>query len=303
MPALAALPPGRAPAARALRLVLALLALALAVGTARAEPPMWVAHGRGGATVVLFGSIHLLPPGLDWEPPRLDQALAQAGDVWFEIPVDPASNLAASQAALAEGMQPPGHSLAADLTAADRRRLARAARACGLPPEGLEPLRPWLADVTLSVASYRLAGAEVGDGVERRIAAEAPASARRRAFETPEEQIGILASSPLPDQVASLRETLGELQDGPASYRRLVRAWMSGDVRAIRREAVAPMMRQAPGVYRRLVVDRNRRWLDRILARLDGQGEAVMVVGVGHLIGPDGLPALLRARGVRVDGP
>ena len=32
-------------------------------------------------------------------------------------------------------------------------------------------------------------------------------------------------------------------------------------------------------------------------------GEAVMVVGVGHLVGPDSVPALLRARGVVVEGP
>ena len=29
----------------------------------------------------------------------------------------------------------------------------------------------------------------------------------------------------------------------------------------------------------------------------------IAVVGVGHLIGPDGLPAQLRAKGIRVDGP
>jgi hypothetical protein len=63
------------------------------------------------------------------------------------------------------------------------------------------------------------------------------------------------------------------------------------------------MMKQAPGEYRLLVVARNRRWLGQILKRLDGKGEAVMVVGVGHLVGPDSVPALLRARGISVEGP
>ncbi len=63
------------------------------------------------------------------------------------------------------------------------------------------------------------------------------------------------------------------------------------------------MMRDTPGIYRTLVVARNQRWVDAITERLHGRGEAVVVVGVGHLIGPDSVPSLLRARGVRVDGP
>lgn len=200
-------------------------------------------------------------------------------------------------------MQPAGQSLSGELSPQDQARLARIAQTCGLPLAGLDRLQPWYADVTLSVASYRLAGAMVGDGVERRLSDELGPTVRRRAFETPAEQIGYLSGAPLPDQIASLRETLGELEQGPASYQRLVRAWMAGDASAIRKQALAPMIEQAPGVYRRLVVDRNRRWLPLILDRLNGRGEAVMVVGVGHLVGSDGLPALLRAQGVRVDGP
>ena len=52
-----------------------------------------------------------------------------------------------------------------------------------------------------------------------------------------------------------------------------------------------------------MVVQRNARWLRTIVARLNQPGEAVMVVGVGHLIGPDGLPAMLRTQGIKVDGP
>jgi len=287
---------------RALRIALMILFLGLGASAAEAAPAVWVVKSQG-ATVVLFGSVHLLPPGLTWEPDKLKRALAEANDVWFEIPIDDAANLAASQAALAAGMQPAGQTLSAQLSARDRARLARAARECGLPVEGLERLKPWFADVTLSVASYRLAGAAVEDGVERQLSAELPPGVQRRAFETPAEQIGYLAAAPVRDQVASLRETLDELDEGPDSYRRLVRAWMVGDTRALRREALRPMMTLAPGVYKNLVADRNHRWVEAISERLRGSGEAVVVVGVGHLVGPDGLPALLRARGFKVEGP
>ena len=66
--------------------VAALFALAWA-GAALALPPVWVVKSKS-AEVVLFGSIHILPPGLGWEPPELERALKRADDLWFELPID-----------------------------------------------------------------------------------------------------------------------------------------------------------------------------------------------------------------------
>jgi uncharacterized protein len=281
---------------------LAGLLLLLAAAGAAAQPPVWVVRS-GEATIVLFGSVHILPPGLDWRPAALTRAIAQADDLWFEIPLDDASSLTAARFAQAHGVQPPGERLSDELSPTGRARLAQVAQRCGINLEGLDRLRPWLAEITLSLAVYAQAGALQDAGVERQIASAAPAAIPRRAFETAEQQIGFLSDAPTVDQVASLEETLGELDAGPASYERVVAAWMAGDVPGLVREALDPMIKAAPGEYRSLVVARNRRWVDAILNRLKAKGEAVMVVGVGHLVGPDSVPALLRARGLSVDGP
>ena len=284
------------------RLGLALLSCAtLAAAPARAQPPIWIVHGPH-ATIVLFGSVHLLAPGIDWEPPALKAAIAHADDLWFEIPIDPASALGAQQIAIKRGLLPEGQTLSAELTPADRDRLAKAAKICGLQVSLLDRLRPWYADLALSVASYKLADAHSETGVEQILSAANPA-VPRQAFETVAEQIGFLADVPEKDQIDSLRETFGEVETGPAFYKRLVEAWLSGDVKALRKEALEPMLKEAPGEYRALVADRNKRWIGRIEQRANGQGEAVMVVGVGHLIGPDSVPSLLRRDGFRVDGP
>src|SRR5579871_3623130 len=102
---------------RAFRLVVALLVVGSFASAAAAEPAVWVVRSPT-ATVVLFGSVHLLPPELKWEPPKLVTALAAANEVWFEIPIDEADNLAAGEAALAAGLQPAGSSLSAELTPA-----------------------------------------------------------------------------------------------------------------------------------------------------------------------------------------
>jgi uncharacterized protein YbaP (TraB family) len=281
---------------------LALFALlALAAAPARVQPPVWVVHGPH-ATVVMFGSVHLLPGDVDWEPGTLKEALAHADELWFEIPIDKSSALSAQQAAIRLGVLPNGQTLSAELSPEDRVRLAEAAKTCNLPLPLLDRLRPWYADLALSVSSFKLANANSDDGVEQKLAAAVP-NIPKHAFETIEEQINFLAGGSDKDQIDSLRETFDEVKEGPVFYRKLVNAWLSGDTKAIERQALEPMKRKAPGDYKTLLVDRNKRWVPVIEQRLAGQGEAVMVVGAGHLIGPDSVIARLRADGYRVDGP
>ncbi len=265
---------------------------------AAAEPAVWTIRDAD-STIVLFGSVHLLPAGLDWRPATLDAALAEADDLWFEtLTDDAASGLAARRL----GVLPAGDSLMTRLTPQGRARLQRQGERLGLSPAAVDHLRPWLADLTLSVAAPLQDGAFADAGVERTLETAAPA-ATRRYFETPAEQIEFLAGAPEVDQLASLEETLRQLEEDPELFSRLVRAWLAGDQAAIEALGVAPIRTLSPVLYERLLAGRNRRWTEIILARLAGSGTTVMVVGAGHLTGPDGVPALLRARGVAVEGP
>jgi uncharacterized protein YbaP (TraB family) len=78
---------------------------------------------------------------------------------------------------------------------------------------------------------------------------------------------------------------------------------MAGDLKALDHEALSPLRKASPQLYERLVSDRNARWTKALDARLKGHGRTVVVVGMGHLIGPGGLPARLRALGYQVEGP
>ena len=276
-------------------------AAALAAGPAWAQPPVWTVRDAD-SVIVIFGSVHVLPEGLDWRPFALDKALAQADDLWFEVPLDAASDVAAQRESTANGFLPPGRNLSSLLSKVGRMRLAKVAAAMDIPLGRLDLMRPWYAELTLSSALYRQSGAAASQGVEQTLAKAAP-RAQRKALETPAEQVGFFASAPMGDQVASLEQTLKQIDERPGDYQALVRAWMAGDVGALDREAVQPLRKSAPRLYAILVARRNARWADRIATRLDGSGRTVIVVGVGHLVGKDGVPARLRAKGLEVEGP
>jgi uncharacterized protein YbaP (TraB family) len=285
------------------RLLHPLLLLAcLAPGLALARPAMWTVRDAD-SEIVLFGSVHVLPADLDWKPPALAAALARADDLWFEIPFDPESQGRFGALAQARGLLPPGQTLSGRLSKAGRARLQKICAAYAIPMAEIDRMRPWLAEVRLSLAVLARDEAAADDGVEQRIAAEAPPRARREAFETPEQQVAMFADAPEAEQIASLEDSLKEVQGDPRAYRKLVAAWMSGDPRQVQKVAVTPLQRSSPVMYRRLVTERNAAWVKTIAKRMDGSGRTVMVVGAGHLAGPDGVPARLRALGFRVEGP
>jgi uncharacterized protein YbaP (TraB family) len=282
--------------------VCAALALLLVPTLALALPPVWVVRDKD-STITLFGSVHLLPPGVDWRPPALKDALAQADDVWFEAPMDPAGQAQLSQAAQDHGYLKDGEHLLLMLSPKGRQRLDWAAKTLDLAIDQLDRMQPWYAELNVELAMFNKLGANSSDGVEKQLWAGLSPSAKRVAFETPAEQVGFFADAPTKEQVASLELTLKEIGDAQHDYQDLLKAWLAGDVDRLNKREVQPLRKAAPRLYARLVQQRNARWVQALEARLKGSGHTVVIVGTGHLVGPDGLPAQLRADGYEVTGP
>ena len=278
------------------------LAMFLIAAAAGAQPPVWVVKSEN-TTMILFGSLHVLPQGLDWAPRTLTDGMARSDEVWFELPMDPATEARVGELARARGVFKPGDHLSAYLTPSEIDRLDKDAAIVGVNPKSLEPLRPWLADVVLSVALDGKSGASGVYGVEARVQALTPPAARRRAFETADEQIDILAGASMADQIVNLDSTFDDIEDKDSIYERLLKAWMAGDLAGLQHEVLDPLRTKTPDLYARLISDRNHRWTATIKERLKHGGAVVVVVGLGHLIGPDGVPAELRAQGFKVEGP
>jgi len=224
------------------------------------------------------------------------------------VPIDDASMQEVQSLALSKGVLPQGRDLAGLLSEKGKARLRHAEAEFRLPAAGLERLRPWLAELTLGEADYAREGATADNGVERQLANAAP-QASRHAFETAAQQINMFSGQPEKVQVASLEDTLRDLEQDPEQWRRLIDAWLKGDLKALEKEGLAELRHDSPQMFKALLTDRNAAWLATLSERLrvpmaDGRpAHIVVVVGVGHLVGPGGVPALLRAKGFRVDGP
>src|SRR5581483_2129731 len=97
-----------------------------------------------------------------------------------------------------------------------------------------------------------------------------------------------------------LATTLKDLDHELANLTTLVQAWKSGDAESVERIVLSDV-RQEPLMYQRLLVDRNKNWLPEIEKLFARPTPSLVVVGAAHLVGPDGLIALLTAKGYRLE--
>jgi len=266
-----------------------------------ATPALW--HiSDADSDIYLFGTFHLLPSSLEWETDAIRAHLASADELYLEADVQSAEAQARVQALVLElGLNPQGVTLSSMLDAEAWALLARVAPTVGATPEMLEPMRPWLAQVVLSVAQMQALGLDPEAGVEKALlAAVEGTDVEIGYFETAEQQIRVLADLPDPVQVSGFAEGLREMERTPAMLDEMVRAWAAGDVEAIERIVNADMREQTPEMYEALIVQRNRDWVPQIQALLDGEGTVFVAVGAAHLGGDHGVVELLRETGITV---
>jgi uncharacterized protein len=59
-------------------------------------------------------------------------------------------------------------------------------------------------------------------------------------------------------------------------------------------------MLEAPALMKRLLTDRNQRWVPKIEELARGEQNAIVIVGAGHLPGKQGVIELLKQKGLKV---
>jgi hypothetical protein len=80
----------------------------------------------------------------------------------------------------------------------------------------------------------------------------------------------------------------------------MIEAWRRGDADAVTRQML-DSFRDFPSLGERILTNRNRKWMPKIEGYLDSGQTYLVVAGAAHMGGPNGLVAMLKARGYRVE--
>lgn len=284
-----------------------LAALALSVASpavARADPPVWRVSDAD-TEMVLFGSIHALPEGVDWRSEALDKALAGADLVVFEIltPTSEEEETAAFMPMLRYLVSPqPLHAVVSAETYA--RALAHA-KAQGFEPPMFDMLRPWAAAMMLDMGADEARGRSGDLGVDTTIETALRPDQRTEALDTDallHATMQALAEAGDAEGEQLLIETLDALDEETELDMEIENAWVRGDLQPIL-DDMAAMKAEAPRLYQVILVDRNNGWMPALKRMMDTERRVVVIAGAAHMVGDDGLPTLLRQAGYKVEGP
>jgi uncharacterized protein len=286
-----------------MRVTAAILAIVLGSAPAFAQQRggqfMWKVEGEG-SSAYLLGSLHVLTADFYPLSAAINQAFTESKTLVEEVDIDETNDPMVMMAALAKAMLTNGQTLDQVVAPDTFAEVTKRAEKAGLPMMAIQRMKPWLVAITLMAPTLQAAGFKPELGIDRHFFDRAKDSGmKRQALETMAYQLDRFDSLPPQLQEELLKTTMEDLDKEVAGVKELAQAWTFGNVAAMEKLTLLTM-KEAPELYQRLLVERNHNWVPHVETCLKQKAGCFIVVGAAHLVGPDGLPALLIKKGYKV---
>src|SRR5262245_42154733 len=257
---------------------------------------------RSGASVLyLAGSVHALGKDVYPLPAPFEKAFEASGTLVEEINLAEAESLSAAPILLAKGMYGDGRTFDTVVSKETAALVTEKFKQTGLPIEMFRAMKPWMVMLMLTALEVQKMGLEAALGLDKYFYDKAVAAKKPVVgLETAEFQIDRFDKMSDKVQEQMLLSTLTELDAQNNQLRSMIVAWQRGDTATLEK-SVRSSFAGYPAAYTSLVAERNRNWIPQLQMCLSSSTPCFVVVGAAHMVGPDGLLALLQQRGYKVE--
>jgi uncharacterized protein YbaP (TraB family) len=278
-----------------------LLALLLAACAPQrvAHPALWEVTGPGGQHGWLLGTMHVLPPRLGWRTATISQALSASDTLVVEAAgIEDAAATRATFNRLARANAPVRLDQRVD--PALRPALTELLHTAGADPERLAELKTWAAALVLAqlAEAGEHSDLDAANGADRVLLAS-HGMARVVELEGVAPQLAQFDRLDEAAQRRLLATVITDAPKAPAELQRLAEGWARGDTALIEGETRRGLLAD-DHLRAVLFVERNQAWAGRLTGLLAAHRPVFVAVGAAHMAGPDGLVALMAARGYTV---
>lgn len=282
------------------RVILSIAMVVFACTWVSAATSVWKAQ-KGTSVLYLGGTCHLLRESDYPLPAEFDTAYKASDTVVFETDIGKFQDPSTQQKFLANAMYADGSTLEKHLSARAYGELRAYCEANGIPLEVFNRLKPSMLMVTLTAMELLKLGV-TQQGVDMFFYTLANKDKKGvEGLETVEEQINYIVTMADGNEDEFVTYSLKDMKTVRQQFDDLANAWRKGDAEKLNELMIADLKTRQPKLYEKLIVKRNRNWLSAIDTYQKTRRTRFVLVGIGHLVGPDGIIAALKKKGYRVD--
>ncbi|MFC4258847.1 TraB/GumN family protein [Marinobacter lacisalsi] len=277
-----------------------LLLLCLAPVASHAETSVWKVSGDGNH-LYLGGTIHILNKA-DFPLPRAFQSAYNKADmVVLETDMAVVRSPEFQRKILLQTTYSGDGSIIQDLSDDTVKLLRNHLEQRGIPPPSLFRFKAGMLSVTLTVLELQHLGFTEA-GVDEFFWRQALEDNKKLGYlESADEQIEFLVNMGKGHEDELIRQSIMEVKKLPEYMHVLREGWRQGDMEQLEAVGLEPWVDQFPELYDTLLLDRNRNWIPEIEHLLETADVELVLFGALHLVGEDGILALLEERGYRIE--
>jgi len=261
---------------------------------------LWKASGPH-CKLYLLGSIHFLKPENYPLAEPIEQAFSNSQVVVFETDIGIMEKPELVMGKLmSKAMLPAGQTLDGQLSPKTYQLFSNYITSVGLPIAMFSQFKPGMAAMTLEAAELQRLGFQADQGVDVHFYRMAAKQAKTIIpLETVDFQLDLVTGFSAEEGELLVKTTLDEIETTRKLIADLITAWQTGDT-AGTEKVLNSTKKDAPAIYKRLLTDRNDRWVPKLKELLAGDKNVIVIVGAGHLVGKDGVVEQLRRGGVKI---
>lgn len=286
---------------KVMKKVMFIIALVVFTSTwASAESSVWKVQ-KNNSIMYLGGTCHLLRKSDFPLPEEFNKAYKASDLLVFETDLAKLQDPATQQKLNAKAIYADGSMIYDHLSIEAYGMLCEYCVVNSIPIENIKPFKPSIVIISLTMMELMKLGV-TQEGVDiffHKLAIKDKKTVGK--LETVEEQINFLVDMGKGDEDAFMTHSLGEMKNIKLDFEKLISAWKTGDIKKLKKMLITDFKTNTPKVYKQLITDRNKNWMPIIKAYGKTSDKEFILVGVAHLVGPDGLIEALKKDGYKID--
>lgn len=274
--------------------------LLLCCTVAQADSAIWRVS-KGADQVLIGGTVHLLPPSQYPLPAEFDAAFQHSDVLVLETDLAPMQDPARAAVLQQQLLYPAGTRLSSKLSDKTRGQLLDILQGHRLTLPQIDQFKPGMLVTQLTLLELQQ-HQFTSLGVDQHYLTLAQQQKKTLIYLEPIEfQLNLLASLGEGREDVFLQHALADVSDTADMMGKALSAWRSGDLTAVEQLVLAPVKAADAQTYQQMFVARNQAWLPQIQALFGNKEQELVLVGLGHLAGTEGVLALLQQAGYQVE--